>query len=496
MIPASTPADRTRLRAYLEKHLHEGFFSKHYGSYMMPIFVQEYFAIFRAPQKIPGSMPHGMSFQNFVVDREFDWQWSVKEMQATRAQLFAALEKDLEFGKKLYQMYQQGFAVFDERARAEEELRLEDFTPAQIVQHLLELINAAGEQGMGYTVDCLLSFSDDDWFKNHVNKYAGQALAPDDVEILRAPTHRSFVNSYALRLLAERCRQNQGVDIAAGIEQIVREYYWVENNYLKALPKTAKQVRAEINNLSDAEHKYAEEQERLHRAVIAKENVFQKISATPLLRSFVQFADDCTFIQDCRKQAVLRLNHFNINYLGRLAELVQFDPELIQYVMFNELEEFLQDPARWQHITVERRAGCLAVFDSQGYAIFLRDELKDLDLSNFFPDLSGLQELKGMTASPGKVTGTARIILGSDQFHQFQAGEILITNQTTPDFVPLMKKAAAVVAEQGGVTSHAAIVSRELGIPCIVGAKKAMAVFVSGEQVEVDATKGLIRKVS
>ena len=77
--------------------------------------------------------------------------------------------------------------------------------------------------------------------------------------------------------------------------------------------------------------------------------------------------------------------------------------------------------------------------------------------------------LKGLPASPGIGIGRAKIILGPEEFDKFDKGDILVTTMTNPDFVPIMKKAAAIVTDEGGVTSHAAIVSRELGIPCFPG---------------------------
>ena len=74
-------------------------------------------------------------------------------------------------------------------------------------------------------------------------------------------------------------------------------------------------------------------------------------------------------------------------------------------------------------------------------------------------------------------------------------GDILVSIASDPDIVPAMKKAAAIVTEQGGVTSHAAIVSRELGIPCVIGTKIATKVLKDGDIVEVDATKGTVRKL-
>ena len=74
-------------------------------------------------------------------------------------------------------------------------------------------------------------------------------------------------------------------------------------------------------------------------------------------------------------------------------------------------------------------------------------------------------------------------------------GDILVSIATDPDIVFAMKKAAAIVTEQGGVTSHAAIVSRELNIPCVIGTKIATKVFKDGDRVEVDATKGIIKRI-
>ncbi|MBU1031264.1 MAG: hypothetical protein KKB65_08575, partial [Nanoarchaeota archaeon] len=74
-------------------------------------------------------------------------------------------------------------------------------------------------------------------------------------------------------------------------------------------------------------------------------------------------------------------------------------------------------------------------------------------------------------------------------------GEIIFTGMSTPDFVPLIKKAAAIVTDEGGVLCHAAIISRELKKPCIVGTKIATQVFKDGDLVEVDANKGVVKKL-
>ncbi len=102
--------------------------------------------------------------------------------------------------------------------------------------------------------------------------------------------------------------------------------------------------------------------------------------------------------------------------------------------------------------------------------------------------------VRGLPASPGIAVGVAKVILDphSEEAMKFKKGEILVTRMTDPDWVPLMKKAAAIVTDEGGITSHAAIVSRELGIPCIVGTGNATKVIKTGMVVTVDATRGVV----
>lgn len=98
--------------------------------------------------------------------------------------------------------------------------------------------------------------------------------------------------------------------------------------------------------------------------------------------------------------------------------------------------------------------------------------------------------LKGSPASPGIVSGYSRLLQSAKQINRLKPGEILITDMTTPDFVPAMKKAAAIVTNQGGQTSHAAIVSRELGIPCVVGTEKATQILKSKTVITVNGATG------
>ncbi len=105
---------------------------------------------------------------------------------------------------------------------------------------------------------------------------------------------------------------------------------------------------------------------------------------------------------------------------------------------------------------------------------------------------SGQILLTGLSASPGVGKGRVRIIPTPKDMNLMQQGEILVTEMTTPDFVPAMKKAAGIITDTGGRTCHAAIVSRELGVPCIVGTREATHKLKDGQFVTVDAVRGKV----
>jgi pyruvate,water dikinase len=98
----------------------------------------------------------------------------------------------------------------------------------------------------------------------------------------------------------------------------------------------------------------------------------------------------------------------------------------------------------------------------------------------------------GMGASPGRATGLVRVLDTPADEASMQNGEILVTHMTSPDWVPIMKRAAAIVTDAGGITSHAAIVARELGLPCIVGTHSATQSLTTGMLVTVDGSEGTV----
>ncbi|MDD5332005.1 MAG: phosphoenolpyruvate synthase, partial [Candidatus Nanoarchaeia archaeon] len=104
----------------------------------------------------------------------------------------------------------------------------------------------------------------------------------------------------------------------------------------------------------------------------------------------------------------------------------------------------------------------------------------------------GKEILKGLAASPGVASGHVKIVKDPDHLDKVEKGDILVAVMTTPDYVPAMKRAVGIVTDEGGATAHAAIVSREMGIPCVVGTEKATHILKDGDMITVDGTSGTV----
>jgi phosphohistidine swiveling domain-containing protein len=117
------------------------------------------------------------------------------------------------------------------------------------------------------------------------------------------------------------------------------------------------------------------------------------------------------------------------------------------------------------------------------------------EFDNVSEDNKKTNIIKGQCVCKGKVKGIVRIIKRVNQVSLFKEREILISPMTTPHFISAMKKAAAIITDEGGITCHAAIIARELKIPCIIGTKIATQFFKDGDLVEVDAEKGVVKKI-
>lgn len=159
-----------------------------------------------------------------------------------------------------------------------------------------------------------------------------------------------------------------------------------------------------------------------------------------------------------------------------------------------EVEEFIRNDTPSSDELKERRKFSVFVVSRKRIDISIGSEAKALsEKLQGLEDFSGIKEVKGQVAYRGLVRGKVKIIQTPADIPKMEKGDVLISQATSPDLLAAMKLAGAIVTNTGGLICHAAITSRELKIPCVVGTAKATLVFKDGDIVEVDAEKGIVR---
>lgn len=148
------------------------------------------------------------------------------------------------------------------------------------------------------------------------------------------------------------------------------------------------------------------------------------------------------------------------------------------------IEDLYQSPQDVEWAKQDRR-----LFIVQARPVTTLKEEEDVET---LPEIKVEALLTGVAASPGIAVGTVTIVSEPSEIIRVKSGDVLVAEMTSPDFVPAMKRAVAIVTERGGRTAHAAIVSRELGIPCIVGTEAATKVLTNGQEITVDGYRGRV----
>lgn len=156
-----------------------------------------------------------------------------------------------------------------------------------------------------------------------------------------------------------------------------------------------------------------------------------------------------------------------------------------------ELDRFWRSGALPSESVLEKRFALSVLFFDRGKAALSTGRAAE-KIRDSVKSVSG-GKLRGHCAYPGVVEGTVRVVLDPVKAKNFRQGDVLVAGMTRPEFLPLMKKASAVVTDAGGILSHAAIVCRELGVPCVVGTLSATTRLKDGDWVVVDAKNGVVR---
>lgn len=311
------------------------------------------------------------------------------------------------------------------------------------------------------------------------------------------PSFQSFDKIRHLNVLNLMKRQTKWSDIAEKCQ-----FYFANYNSVANIEFVKRELQKQYEKYLSREIKGLLEKAKEEEKKKLKEhtNWVKKLNRNE--RKLVIYLQAIIKIRDIRKDAVSQALAIVHRIAGRIFDKVKINKELIKYCACDEILyglEYLKDNRK----NLERRKdGVVMMFfvDNNEPAKFEYGTYNETKakLEKYYQDkqLSSIvqqNEMKGQIACLGKVAGIVKIVNDPKKAKNFKKGNILVTSMTRPEFVPLMKIAGAIVTNEGGITSHAAIISRELNIPCIIGTKIATKFFKNGDNVEVDANNGIVR---
>ncbi|MFH1713023.1 MAG: PEP-utilizing enzyme [Candidatus Jacksonbacteria bacterium] len=205
-----------------------------------------------------------------------------------------------------------------------------------------------------------------------------------------------------------------------------------------------------------------------------------------------------SYLRNRRVEAFFLADYGASFMYNEIARRAKFNPDWIMEITMPEMYGALKGKSLPAKREMQRRFKNYAMVVREAKTKFIvnRKEIKKLE-KKYFVVSKKTKELKGrMACLGGVITGRAKVCLDKNQINKVKKGDILITQFTTPDFVPAMERAAAIVADQGGLSSHAAIVSRELGVPCVIDTKNATRLIKDNDLIEIDARQGIIKILS
>ena len=261
-------------------------------------------------------------------------------------------------------------------------------------------------------------------------------------------------------------------------------YYFENLQKIKQIPR--EEIKHEISKIKNYEQDHREKVEEIKKSQIFTDKESNRLTKI----GFVGW------MQDERKQLNLIGNWLMNAFLKKASQKFNIDFKLLQYTTPAEFIDLINTGKINADELKQRFKATITVYNEGNYEEIISGQ-KALDKIPLLENLrvaDNVDMLKGTPASPGLAKGTVRIVTDpSREGKEFIKGEVLVTSMTRPDMVPIMHLASAIITNEGGLTSHAAIISREMGIPCIIGTKVATKIVNDGDTVEVDANNGVMR---
>ncbi len=436
----------------------------------------------------------------FFENDTADWHLDMQDVGQGTQSLIARAKKDPKLSKKMLKAWQADEKKFDDFWEQFQKLELSTLSQKNLISlwdaYYTLALNRFTSSGI---IDHFALGSDEiiqKMIEQEITVQSKKALKNSEISnlfaIATAPVHQSFITQAEIELLK----------IAAGISQETvleyqQRYFWLHNNYAHSNILPVSHFAKEITNWKTSGKNLRAEIKKLEQTPSEskkkKDQLLKKYTLSRLLRTLLTISEDFTWWQDQRKRATYLHIHMGICFLEEIAKRTGYSAQELKYTTGQEIKNIFEGIPSKKELQARRKNSVFVLLPT-GYMVATGKDVQRIRSIMWEKKAKkSIQDFRGLSASLGRVTGPVKIIKSVTEINKVQPGDILVAVMTRPDYVPAMRRAAAIVTNEGGITSHAAIVSRELGIPCIIGTKIATEVLKDGDMVEVNANHGIVK---
>ncbi len=220
-----------------------------------------------------------------------------------------------------------------------------------------------------------------------------------------------------------------------------------------------------------------------------------QLKLSPQALHLIEIGKEFAYLKALRKEAVFEACCNSFPLIREIAKRLNLSITQVKFMTIEEVKNALETGEINLAEINNRMKHCVTI--STGKVRLFSGKAADQLAQGIYEEKAdaSISHITGMPAFSGKVVGTVKIILAASDMKKFNRSDVLVSPATNPNLLQIMKIAGAIVTDEGGVTCHAAIVSRELKKPCIIGTKVATKWLKDGDKVEVDAVKGVVKKL-
>jgi len=461
----------------------------------------------------------------FFKDDKSDWYIDQADINRVSNLFIKRCYNEKNIGRQTMKKWDKDKKAFVKKCKELDKIKLSVFSNDELKKSYQDFVNAYFRWvTMSSIIDGFALGTDEIIQKNlknfldkkHIIKGQGTIFAD-----LTAPTSQSFINDSETSLLKVALAIQKNIKLkkifignslpttGKKIKNFSKEYklllthqknyFWSKNNYVDNHIFGVNYYIKEIKSLLKSDIDLALQIKRIEKTPklsrIKKQRLIKKLNLPKFLRNLIEISETFTYWQDERKKYTFWATHYGSIFLAEIGKRFGYSLIEMKYMFFPEVLALVSKKG---HLVSKKEAKARRAFsffyhNGPYYDIVTGPMAHKVQKVIFGAGIEkNINDFRGLSASSGKVRGIVKIVKSAHEVGKINQGDILVAVMTRPDYIMGIKKAAAIVTNEGGVTCHAAIVARELGIPCVIATKIATEVLKDGDLVEVNGNHGVV----